>query len=284
MSKSLIINSQNYVAGSGNKYQYNFPTEMSFKSGDKIGLSQISIYNSSFNITSALQNNTYSIVWNANTQSTFNITIPNSYMSVSDLNYYIQSQCIANNLYVTSNNGSDYVYFVEVVVNAPLYAAQINCYPLPTSAQATTLGYSMPSNATWSYPTTATCPQFVISSGLGTLLGFTNQTVFPPNNTFSSAQQYLSNTSPIVSPVNSYILTCNLLNSKYAIPNNVFYSVSLGNAVFGAQIILTNSNIIYNDISPQKYNSIIITILDQNFNSAVLNDYEVVIVLSILEA
>ena len=45
MSKTLIINSSNYVTGSGNKFVYRFPNTVSFQAGSSIGVSSISILN-----------------------------------------------------------------------------------------------------------------------------------------------------------------------------------------------------------------------------------------------
>ena len=57
MSKTLVINSSNYVIGSGNKFVYRFPNTVNFEAGSSIGLSSISIYNSTFNIEKSRGNN-----------------------------------------------------------------------------------------------------------------------------------------------------------------------------------------------------------------------------------
>ena len=41
--RTLVINSSNYVAGSGNTYTYYFPSSYSVKDGDQIGVANISI-------------------------------------------------------------------------------------------------------------------------------------------------------------------------------------------------------------------------------------------------
>ena len=100
--RTIIINTSNDVANTGNQYIYNFSSTVKFNDGDAIGVSSIALYNSTFNITSSRANNTFTISWNANTTTTFNITIPDGYYSVENLNFFLQQQCILNNLYVTN--------------------------------------------------------------------------------------------------------------------------------------------------------------------------------------
>jgi hypothetical protein len=170
--RTIIINTSNHVENTDNQYIYTFPSTVKFNDGDAIGVSSIALYNSTFNITSSRGNNTFTISWNANTTTTFNITIPDGYYSVENLNFFLHQQCILNNLYVT-NSSSQNVYFLEFIINPPRYAVSLNAYPIPTAAQATTLGYTQPSGATWVYPATAKCPQITFGTDFGALIGYT---------------------------------------------------------------------------------------------------------------
>ena len=97
------------------------------------------------------------------------------------------------------------------------------------------------------------------------------------------AKNHLSSTTtPIISPVNSYIMTCNLLNSKYSIPNTTFFSLPLSGSL-GTLITSNVSSIVYNMINPQSYNEIVITFFDQYFNALVLHDFDCTITLAIKE-
>ena len=87
--RTLLINSSNYVSGSGNTYTYNLPLSWTVKDGDQIGVAAVSIYNNTFNVTAARGNNTLTILWNADTQTSSTLTIPDGYYSSSDLNYQI---------------------------------------------------------------------------------------------------------------------------------------------------------------------------------------------------
>ena len=277
--KTIILNSSNYVQGSGNQFSVAFPGNgVKFNSGDKIAVAGIAVYNSTFNITAARGNNKISVIWNAATPQTYVFTFPDGYYSASDMNAFIQQQCILNNLYMTTNNGSTYVYFVEITTNSVRYAISLNVYPIPTSAQATTLGYSMPSGATWSLPSSAQCPQFVINTAFGALVGQTAATY--PATIQSTAVQTISSITPIISPVDSYILCCNLINSKLTIPVDVLYSLPIS-AALGQLINVSPSQFLFNDIDPNTYSNITISFYDQLFNKLQMNDKDISLLLAI---
>ena len=161
MSKTLVINSSNHVIGSNNKFVYRFPNTQTFEAGSSIGLSSTSIYNSTFNIEKNRGNNVIQIIWLG---TTYTIIIDDDYYNINDLNFRIQQFCILNNLYLLSNGGSNVIYYVEFAMNSVRYSIQLNLYAIPTSAQALNMGYSLPTNANWTFPVTSTTPQFNILS------------------------------------------------------------------------------------------------------------------------
>jgi len=215
--KTIILNSSNFVQASGNTFQYNFPVSTKFPIGSQVAVSSLAVYNSTFNIQASRGNNNITISWLG---TLYSLTFPDSYMSASDINYAIQYFCIQNNLYMTASSGSTNVYFVEIVQNAVRYALQLNCYAIPTAAQATALGYVLPAGATWSLPSaTAATPLVSFNAVFGALIG-------QPAGTFPSVAQatnysIISTITPIISPVNSYILTCSMINSNLSIPSDV---------------------------------------------------------------
>ena len=227
-------------------FSYTLPQSVKLTNKNKIAVASLSVYNSTFNITAARGNNTVTFTFPSSTPVTKTYTIPDGYYSSSDLNYFLQSKMYADNLFVTSNSGTNVVYFFEIVQNAVQYAIQLNAYYLPTSANATTLGYSQPSGASWSYPAANACPQLQFGTSFGALLGFAAQTF--PSTAAATNQSKVSETTPNISPVDSYILTCNMINSKYSIPSNYFFSIPLT----GALIIIIDLIICYtNDNNPR---------------------------------
>ena len=119
MSRTLVINSSNYVINSNNKFVYRFPNTVIFEAGSSIGLSGISIYNSTFNVERSRGNNVIQIMWLGVTHT---IVIEDGYYTEPDLNFKIQQYCILNNLYMTTNQGTNIIYFVEIVMNSVRYS------------------------------------------------------------------------------------------------------------------------------------------------------------------
>lgn len=278
MSNTIILNSTH--KREAHRYEYIFPSSVKFGANDQIALQSISMYNSIFNVEAQRGNNTVSVIWNANTTVQHNFTIPDGYYSVSDLNYFLQQKMILNKLYVTDANGDNY-YFVELLVNENQYGVQVNTYALPTSAQATTLGYVKPSGASWDWPTTASTAQFIVpTAAFGNLIGFEPATY--PSGIETTDQQFLSTKTPQISPVNSILLGCNLIASPYSNPIHLFYSIPI-TVSFGSLINHANTSPIYNKIAAGTYSKIIIDFYSQDYNSLRLHDDEIVIVLSVVK-
>ena len=273
MSSTIILNSTNRDLTSDNRFIYTFPSNVKFNPGDTIGVESISMYNSIFNTESVRGNNTFSIIWNADSAVTYNFTIPDGFYSISDLNYYIQYECVQNDLYCINGSGN-YVYFVELVINSTVYGSELRTFILPDVTEAGVLGYTKPVGASWSFHASADAtPQVIIpSDAFGELFGFTAGT-YPA--TPQTTSQYIGSTiTPQISPVNSLILTCNLINDELSNPVNVFYSMPL-NSAFGT--LMTSSNAQRSDsmIYEGTYKNIVIEVLDQQYNRVKMNDMEI---------
>jgi hypothetical protein len=177
---------------------------------------------------------------------------------------------------MTTSSGS-IVYFIELVTNSVRYAVSVNLYYIPTSGNASTLGYTIPSAASWTAPSTNETPTITFNSSFGSLIGLTAGTY--PSTSQTTNLQYVSTTTPIISPVNAYVLCMSLLNNPYSNPNNIFYTIPI-NVSFGNLITGTPANLVWNDIYSGQYSDFSITLFDQNMNILNLNDTEVVIQLA----
>ena len=275
--RTIVINSSNYLQNSGNRFIYSFPQTAAFATGTGLGVAGVAVFNSFQNINIARNNNTLVLNW-LGTNYTF--TIPSGYWSISDLNYFIQQQCVINGLYMTANNGSNNIYFAELVINSVRYATSLNLYSIPTAAQATALGYNQPANPTWAFPATAQTPTLTFNQQFGNLVGLTFGT-YPPVAQ-STNIQYLSTTTPVISPINSLILCCNLVSSKYSIPNNVLYTIPISSSI-GSLIQVNPSSVVYNGVIPQNFSTLEITIYDQLFNQVQMIDTEFTLTLALTE-
>lgn len=276
--KTILINSSNYVANSGNQFIYIFPNNPTFKD-EQICVVSCAIYNSTFNIEASRGNNVMQIIFNFATPVTLTITFDDGYYSVDQMNTFIQQAMIDAKYYLV-NDQSQNVYFFELVTNSTYYAMQVTCYAIYTSAQATALNLTQPSGATWSYPVSASTTQLFIpsTSKWGDLIGFANNANFP-TSVESTDQSFLSSKTPDLSPVNSYIMTSNLINSPYSNPTTILYGLPITTS-FGNLITSSNNIAVWNDIAPNTYSSLILTFYDQHIQALRLHDPDVSIVLA----
>lgn len=281
--RTLILNGTNVVSnGFNDTYKYSFPTgAVNFKN-DQIAVSAVNMYYSWFNITSATTssqygNNSFQYYWynNAGIQGPYTITLPDGYYSVADLNAYLQSIMVSNGHYLVNSVG-DYVYYLELVENATYYAVQFNSFPIPTALPA---GWTNPAAIT--FPAVATTPQLVILStnNFGTVIGFNAGTY--PTPVQATNYSKTSDFTPVIDPASSLIMTCNLLNNRYALPSTLLYSFTPANTAFGAIINITPPEMSFVDIQDGSYNDIIIEFRDQNLRRLRINDTQLVIMLTI---
>ena len=133
MPKTIILNQNNIVQNSGNStFLYEFPMGgVNFKD-DLIALQLVNIYNSVYNITSVNNNNSFSYTWIDG--SVVSVNLPDSNLSLAELNATLQNTMVQNKHYLVS--GSSYIYLLEIVINASRYANQINSFQI-SSAIAT---------------------------------------------------------------------------------------------------------------------------------------------------
>ena len=281
--RTLIISGSDLVPNDffNNKYSYQFPVgSVSFKD-DQIAVSSVQIFYSWFNISSATtgsryNNNSFQYVWYDNAGSTtYTVTIPDGYYTIETLNAYFQSVMISNGHYLRNSSGQN-VYYLELTENPTYYAVQFNSFAIPTALPA---GYSNPAAIT--FPAVATTPQIIISStnNFQDIIGFNPGTY--PNPVQSTTYSKISDFTPQVSPVSSVVMTCSLLQNRYAIPNTLLYSFTASGTSFGDLINEKPPELSFNDIADGAYNSIEISFLDQDLRDIKINDTQLIVLLVI---
>jgi hypothetical protein len=268
----ISLNETNLVASENNNvFSYNFPGTVKFTRDTKVALSKTNIFFSWFNITEAFENNRFDFIWTDGSGSTtFNVTVPDGYYSVSTLNSYLQSVLIANGLYLV-NASNENVYYLEITVNPTFYAVQLNLFPFPTALPA---GWSNPTGLT--FPGVASTPQFIIlNNAFSDYVGISPGTY--PTAIQSTVQSFISDFTPQVDPIQSIVIATNLVNNKYSNPPNVFYPFSNEGPEFGGLISSEPNELIYLDVQEGYYSNIQIRFLDQSFNDIKLNDPNIVV-------
>lgn len=281
MSSTIILNSTH--ATSTGRFEYIFPSAVKFGADDEIALQSMSIYNSVFNVEAQRGNNKITVTFNALVPETADFVLDDGFYDVNAINSFIQHQCIARKWYMLNGDAAESttkgVYFLDLLTNPSVYGVQLNTYVLPTEANAAALGYTKPEGATWDFPIADQTMQVeILTASFGNLIGFKTGTY--PATIQSTDQNILSVKTPQISPVNSIILACNLINSPYSVPNSIFYSLPI-NTSFGGMINHASSSPIYNKIAAGGYSRIVVDMLDQHFSNLRIHDTELVLVLSL---
>jgi hypothetical protein len=287
MSFTLVLNSSNVSNTNTNTtFKYNF-IQGGFTIKDmEMCVSSITLPYSFYNVSSYYNNRTFSLIFpTAATTTTINITLPEGFYTVTDINNYIQQVCIDYGAYLIDASGN-YVYYQQLVYNSTYYAVQLLLFSVPTTLPT---GYSYATagasgsiyTSAIKLPTTAYTPQFVLASSgsIATIIGFASGTTYPSSQTTSS-QSLKSTLTPVGSTVNSLIMQCSLVYNPCTVPSDVLDSMPINGTSFG-------SNIIYQpypnfvSLSNGTFNNFTFSFRDQNFNEIYAKDPNVSITLII---
>lgn len=243
MPQSIIsINATHQDPYTKSRYFFPFPSTRDL-TGAKIGLKSVSCYNSWNTIDPMYNNQQFSIVFPAGAgNTTLNITVPAGIYSVSDLNNYLRSYCIAQGLYMTNNTTGDYVVYAEFVLNGSAYSIDFVSHPIPTTVPS---GYT---NVSITLPTVSRGPQIVIANnGFATLLGYTPGTY--PATQQASVYTKQSDVVPVISPVQSVNLTCDAVLNLFSANSSVIHSFTSKDAGSGSLIDSSPNEVSFIDCS-----------------------------------
>jgi hypothetical protein len=290
MPRTLILNPNNIVAGTGNSaFQYNFPLGGFVAKDEMIAVQQISLYQSVFNITTANNNNTFSYIWVDG--SVHNIVIADGYYQLPEINAILQSYMVANLQYLTTTSGA-YVYLLEIVVNQSRYAYQINSFLIDSTIVATN-GWT-PASTAWVPTTNAVCPIFVVpDTNFQQLIGFTagkypdaiitgaTPATYLQTPTYTTTQSFLSQSAPQIIPQPSYLCLCSLVNNRLSIPSQLIYSLTPTGVTFGSLYTVQIADLVFNKIEDGQYPSLVFRFVDSLGNALVIQDPNILILLII---
>lgn len=286
--KTLILNSSNITNTDNSRFTYQFPQGGYTFKDDLIAVNSISQYFSTFNITTAYNNKTFSYIWVDGTSNA--VTIPDGFYSVAQINAFLQSVMYANKHYLNTSGGQ-VVYLLELIINQSRYAVSLNSYLIST-AIATANTWTLPAGATWVLPTNSILPYLVISSNnFGKLIGFAagqfpsgTITGTPPAQvqtpSFASSQSILSTIAPQITPFTSILVYCSLVNNRSTIPSQLIYSYTPIDATFGAlQEYAPQAELAFNEVQDGTYTQFTIELKDQLGNNIAFQDGNTLITL-----
>lgn len=296
--RTLILNSTNIVENTDNsQLQYDFPAgSIVLNPGDKVALASLQMYYSTFNITAANGNNKFSYTWIDGTTfpvgtgtSSTSETIPDGFYDADGLNDLLHFQMIANGHYLIDNSTGDYVYFINISTNSNRYAIQVDCFRINTTLYPTaSYTAGTPTTAAsiawvagiWGAGTNLT-PQLVIpSTNFRNVIGFAAGSYPSTLASQTSTQSFISSFTPQITPLSSFVLTCDLANNNYAVPNNLIYSFS-PEGTFGDQFTIAPNQYVFIDVQPGNYSFFRVRFLDQDLLPVSIQDEQMVIMIII---
>lgn len=283
--KTLLINGTHCNNLTGNKNSFTYP----FVGGGydisdstkkySIGVSSITIPYSFYNISEIYRNKMFSIIvpTSAGNTTTYNIELPSSFMTVNNLNHFIQWWSINNNFY-TLNNTGEYTYYIELEYNVSTYSVNSIFYPLKLAS-----GGSNPNNMYLDATRTMQIQISQANEGFGKLIGLIPG-LYPTVNTNTNTISVNSNTTVVGSEINAINLTASIVRNDISSTVDSFYCFTSGSSNFGANIVVLPPSIIYVDCFKGRYQNLTITLKDQNNRDIQCRDANICIMLCLKES
>jgi hypothetical protein len=260
--------------------------------GSQIALSSCYLYYCWENINgTTLRNNTFSILWPELTTNAdgsalttpipstqLDIVMPDGLYEIDSINKYLQYYCVENNLFLIDNGTGQYVYFLELMVNATRYKIQFNSYALP--AYNNMVGYTQPAGgfcsgisadvpSTGAFPTLNTqCPGWYFPANFSEIVG---QFGYTPSDWESTKQvsvsdfgfpsskanvSFLSDDTPAVQPISCIFLNLDLINNEYSSPSTLVYPIFPKSAQFGELINVEPPAYAWNMMQPGNHSQL----------------------------
>lgn len=270
MILNLVLNNNNVVSGSNNtRYKYTFNAPLEILDEAEMTIANVTMPYSWFNITKANNNNQFSLFFPAGAFAVSeDLTIPDGYYTINDLNAYIQQQSIIYGYYLIDENG-DNVFYLTLLYNPTYYAVQVIGQVVPTSLPA---NWTAPSN--WNgFPTSLViAPILTPNAGLAKILGFPNV----PIGTFLAAYSQLSTSVPQGSIVNSLVIRSNIINNDSGFPTDVLDTMPITSA-FGTNINYSPPTLKWVKCTAGTFQSFEVFFCDQNLNPMYILDNNVCI-------
>lgn len=258
----------------GNTVRIRFPFPQSFKSAE-LALADLFIFYSWYNIGANFGNNVFSYSFpTAAGYQTFNVTIPDGFYTLDNLNQFFQQIQQSNGTYLIDVSGNP-VYFLFWVVNTTYYRVTLFSNPIPAGGAGFTVPANYPGGGP---PASAQDPILFIldthapagSSTPGAYsfsktLGY-SPGPYPPMNvaTTGVAQSYNGQFPPVIESTTSVQVACSLANSSGLTDKaQVFYTFS-PNVAFGEQVQISPPFPRYVPVTDGFYNYMDVYFVDEN--------------------
>jgi hypothetical protein len=290
--RTIILNQGNLVQdGQNNKLVYRFPNSVLLNDA-YLAVSSVVMFYSWYNITSTLNNNTFSYNWisGAGPAVTYTVNVPNGLYEIATLNQLLQFTMIQNGHYLVDSAGNN-VYYAEFVVNPSRYAVQINTFLVPLALPA---GYTNPAGLV--FPLTTFNPIITLPANINKIFGYVagfatdqnlNNAYVPPASPYVSklangTLSYISTTAPQVQPNSSVLLNISNIDNAYAQPTGIIYTV-VPNVAIGEVISEKPPQFAWNKMINGTYNELRMNILGTDLAPITINDPAMTFILVIAQ-
>lgn len=273
---TVILTQKFNVSQLTNEIEVKPPVPINLKDSE-VALANAFLYYSWFNISAANNNNTISYAFpnSVGTMVTYNITFPDGFYSVYDINGFFQGKQYDNGHFLLDANGTEEYYF-SITPNSVYYSITLTCASIPSSLPT---DYTNPNSLNLA-GIGGKCPQLVVgSNNFGALIGFAKSTSYP-TTTQTTLYQINSPLVPQISPVSAVNIDCNLVNNTYSRFPRVLYTFS-PSVTFGSQINIQPFQLIFLPISDGQYDTIKVRLCDQDGNNLPIIDTSIVVTLLI---
>ena len=240
-----------------------------------VALSELSLYNSFFNISTEYNNTLLQMIWQG---TTYNIQLENnSFLSIEDINFVIQTWALNNGFYCEDTATNQNVFFFDIQSNSSLYKCQLSSYLLQQNAEGTLV-----IKGNWSFDNSL--PRLIIPDGsqLTKFFGLASGTY--PSLATTQSTVILSSSAPDINQVSSILFGTNICFSQNGIQEdstaNVIYSRAI-DVAFGAPLVSSiNSDSHFLSCQTGIFNYLSITLMDQDFR--ILEPHDLQCIISII--
>lgn len=272
---TIVLNSSNYDTAT-KSFRYRLKNAQQFQH-KKVGLAYCSIYKQFNNISAESGNNQFTITWING--EVYTHTIPDGNYTIEQIDLIFKNVFEIKKWYCNDfNNSRNKIGFLDLYINPTAYGSQLVFYPVPTSSEASNLGYTIPSGANWTFPITSTNLKISFGAKFGSLFGF-SAGIYGQG---SSPITLNSDITPQIALVNTLIIRSNLVNDSIAEPFDVLNALD-ASGEFGSLLKFQSNQILYNNIASNTFSEIVVYFSDQNLNHLNIRDPEVCIILSLID-
>ena len=193
--------------------------------------------------------------------------------------------------YVVNSTNQRKEYFFTMLENPTYYSCQMNftaMYAKNTLEGGTTYINENPPTQVinsagvlvwkgWDFPATKQYPLIIIDANytMKDYLGYDVGTYPVAGTPISSTFDMIGHKTPEIYPVSAINIQTNLCRTDISIPNNIVFSFTQGNAVYGSLVNVEPKNLIWMRVPDGTYTQIELQFIDQDFNTMVILDNQV---------